>query len=99
MGMTDRAVIRTFMWHAARILGTGFVWGNVMGMAMLFIQSTWHVIPLDPAAYYVDTVPILIDPARILTMEVLAFGLCVVAMLLPSMWSTRIRPAMSLRMQ
>ena len=98
MGMTDRAVIRTFMWHAARILGTGFVWGNVMGATMLFIQSTWHVIPLDPAAYYVDTVPILIDPKRILTMEVLAFGLCVVAMLLPSMWSTRIRPAMSLRM-
>ena len=99
LGMTDSHVVRTFMWHAARILGRGFLWGNLVGGACLWVQSTWRVIPLDPEAYYVDAVPVLVDVPRIAALELLAFGLCVAAMLLPSLWSTRIRPALSLRMQ
>ena len=98
LGMSDGAVVQTFLWHAARILGQGFAWGNVAGLTLVWVQSTWKVVPLDPAAYYVDAVPILVDAAGLATMEVVAFGLCVVAMVLPALWSTRIRPALTLRM-
>jgi hypothetical protein len=56
------------------------------------------VVPLDPAAYYVSAVPILVDAPRLMTMESVAFALCIVAMVLPALWSTRIRPALTLRM-
>lgn len=98
MGMSDGAVVRTFLWHAGRILGRGFAWGNGVGVVLILVQSQWHVVPLDPEAYYVDAVPILLDVQEIITMESMAFGLCVVAMILPALWSTRIRPALTLRM-
>ena len=55
-------------------------------------------MPLDPEAYYVDAVPVLLDVPRMAGMELVAFGLCVVAMLLPALWSARIRPSRTLRM-
>jgi lipoprotein-releasing system permease protein len=98
LGMTDGGVVRTFLWHAARILGTGFAWGNLVGLSLVLLQDTFHLVPLDPTAYYVDSVPILVDVPRLLAMEVTAFGLCVAAMVAPALWSTRIRPALTMRM-
>ena len=98
LGMTDQAVVKTFMWHATRILGQGFAVGNVLALALVAIQSTWQCVPLDPEAYYVDAVPVLLDAPRIVGMELVAFGLCVVAMFLPALWSARIRPSRTLRM-
>ena len=99
MGMNDVAIVQTFMWHASRILGQGFLWGNVAGLGMTWVQAQWHVVPLNPEAYYLDAVPILVDFPAILSMELLAFVLCVFAMILPSLWTTRIQPAITLRMQ
>ena len=98
LGMSDGAVVKAFLWHAARILGQGFAWGNLVGLGLVWVQATWKVVPLDPAAYYVNAVPILVDAPGLATMEVVAFGLCVIAMVLPALWSTRIRPALTLRM-
>ena len=98
LGMSDGAVVRSFLWHAAGILGKGFLWGNAVGLGLIWVQKTWHVVPLDPAAYYVNAVPILLDAPRLIAMESVAFALCIVAMVLPSLWSTRIRPALTLRM-
>ena len=98
LGMTDGGVVRTFLWHAARILGTGFAWGNLVGLSLVLLQDTFHLVPLDPTAYYVDSVPILVDVQKLLTMEATAFGLCVAAMVAPALWSTRIRPALTMRM-
>ena len=98
LGMSDGAVVRSFLWHAAGILGKGFLWGNAIGLGLIWVQKTWHVVPLDPAAYYVSAVPILVDAPRLITMESVAFALCIVAMVLPALWSTRIRPALTLRM-
>ena len=99
MGMNDVAIVQTFMWHASRILGQGFLWGNVAGLGMTWVQAQWRVVPLNPEAYYLDAVPILVDFPAILSMELLAFVLCVFAMILPSLWTTRIQPAITLRMQ
>ena len=41
------------------------------------VQAQWHVVPLNPEAYYLDAVPILVDFPAILSMELLAFVLCV----------------------
>ena len=62
------------------------------------MQAQWQLVPLNPEAYYLDAVPILIDFPAILSMELLAFILCVVAMIVPSLWTTQIQPAVTLRM-
>ena len=45
LGMTDQAVVKTFMWHATRILGQGFAVGNVLALTLVAIQSTWQCVP------------------------------------------------------
>ena len=98
IGMSDGAVMRSFLWHAAGILGKGFIWGNAIGLGLIGAQKTWQLVPLNPAAYYVSAVPILVDLPGLVAMEFVAFALCIVAMVLPALWSTRIHPAITLRM-
>ncbi len=97
LGMADGAVVATFMAHAARIIGRGFLWGNVLGFGLALGQISTGLITLDPAAYYVDTVPVLLNVPRIAAIELAAFLACAAAMVLPAWASTRIQPATALR--
>jgi lipoprotein-releasing system permease protein len=97
MGMRDGAVLRVFVWHAVRILGRGFLWGNVLGFGLAALQEATGVVRLDPEAYYVDRVPILIDGVRIAVTEVVAFAVCAVAMFLPAWAAARLSPVTAMR--
>ena len=92
-----RAVLRVFVWHAVRILGRGFFWGNVLGFGLAALQEATGVVRLDPEAYYVDRVPILIDGVRIAVTEVVAFAVCAVAMFLPAWAAARLSPVTAMR--
>ena len=97
LGLSDGAVVRIFVWHAVRILGWGFFWGNVLGLGLAWGQTATGLIHLDPAAYYVDTVPIRLNALRIAGIEAGAFVVCTVALVLPAWASARIQPASALR--
>ena len=99
LGMRDSTVIQLFVHYAARIIGGGFIVGNIIGFSICFIQVKTGVITLDPAAYYVSEVPILIDLSRIALIEGVAFVACIIAMLLPAWYSTRIQPSTALRIK
>ena len=99
IGMRDSTVIQLFVHYAARIIGGGFIVGNIIGFSICFIQVKTGVITLDPAAYYVSEVPILIDLSRIALIEGVAFVACIIAMLLPAWYSTRIQPSTALRIK
>ena len=97
LGLSDGAVVRVFVWHAVRILGWGFFWGNVLGLSLAWGQTATGIIHLDPAAYYVDTVPIRLNALRLVAIESGAFLVCAVALILPAWASARIQPASALR--
>ena len=97
LGMSDGQVLRIFIWQAARILGKGFWIGNALGLLVVYVQSTTGWIGLDPEAYYLSEVPIQLDAAFLVLVEVMVFGLCVAMMFFPALASTRIRPAEALR--
>ena len=97
LGLSDGAVVRVFVWHAVRILGWGFFWGNVLGLSLAWGQTATGLIHLDPAAYYVDTVPIRLNALRLVSIEAGAFLVCAATMVLPAWASARIQPATALR--
>lgn len=97
LGLRDSKVIMTFVNYSARIILVGFIIGNMIGFGVCFIQTSTGLITLDPAAYYISEVPIKIDIANILTIEIIAFACCVVSMFLPALYSTRIQPSTALR--
>jgi len=99
LGMNDTSVIKLFVMYSARIIGVGFLVGNALGLGLCFIQSSTGIITLDPAAYYLSEVPILIDFSQLLIIELGAFGCCVLAMFIPALYSTRILPSDALRIK
>tara|TARA_B100000768_G_scaffold176391_2_gene189070 strand:+ start:616 stop:2136 length:1521 start_codon:yes stop_codon:yes gene_type:complete len=99
LGMTDGQVLRMFFWQAVRIIGRGFLIGNLIGFALVVLQQETGLIQLDPKAYYVDVVPIRIDVAYIFGIELLAFVICAASMFLPAWASVRILPATALKLK
>jgi len=99
LGMDDTNVIKLFVMYSARIIGVGFLVGNALGLGLCYIQIATGIITLDPAAYYLSEVPILIDFSQLLIIELGAFGCCVLAMYIPALYSTRILPSDALRIK
>lgn len=99
LGMADGAVLKVFFWQALRILGRGFVWGNVLGCVLVWIQWKTGWVRLDPEAYYLSVVPVYMDWLYLFTVEAIAFGVCSLMMWLPAMASMRIMPAEALRLK
>ena len=97
LGLRDGMVISLFVWYSSRVIGRGFIIGNAIGLGFCFLQTSTGVITLDPAAYYISEVPILVNPTKLLTIELFAFISCVTAMILPAFYSTRIQPSTALK--
>ncbi len=99
IGMNDAMVIKLFVRYATRIIGGGFIAGNILGLGICLVQTKTGLLILDPAAYYVSEVPILLDFTRLASIEIVAFAICIIAMLLPAWYSTRIQPSTALRIK
>lgn len=97
LGLRDSKVISLFVWYSSRVIGRGFILGNIIGFGFCLIQLKTGVITLDPAAYYITEVPILLKPSKIISVELLAFASCIIAMILPAFYSTRIQPSTALK--
>ena len=97
MGATDWSVRKVFLYHSAFLIGKGMLWGNVIGLSLCAIQYFTGVIPLDPQAYYVSTVPICFNWLYILLLNVGTLVASLLMMIGPSYLITKITPAKIIR--
>jgi lipoprotein-releasing system permease protein len=97
MGARNGQIARVFLRQAAVLIGSGMLLGNVLGLSLCWIQQQTGWVTLNQETYYLSKVPILLEWKPWLLLNVLCFGVCLVAMLLPSMLVARFRPAKSLR--
>ena len=79
MGASKPLVRRIFVDMAMRIVGSGMLIGNVLALALMYAQRQWHVFPLDPAMYYLDTVPVCFSWSAIIGLNI---GVAVAAWLI-----------------
>ena len=93
LGATNRFVRRVFLTQAAMLIGKGVLWGNVLGLGLAAVQYWCHVVPLEPATYYVNTVPIAFAWEWLVVLNGMTIILSMLIMLLPSLIITRISPS------
>lgn len=93
LGMTRR----TFLWLAMKVALWGMLIGNAVSLILLFCQDKWHFIPLDPDAYYIDFVPVEINPLHVVILNVAVFAAVWLALIIPSGFVARISPAEALQ--
>ncbi|MDL2289827.1 FtsX-like permease family protein [Paludibacteraceae bacterium OttesenSCG-928-F17] len=97
LGETNWSVRKIFIYHALFLIGKGMLWGNVIGLAICAVQYFFHIIPLDPAAYYVSYVPVYFNWLYIVLLNVGTFIASILMMIGPSYLITKISPAKIIR--
>ncbi len=97
VGATDWSIRKIFLYHSFFLIGKGMLWGNVIGLSLCAIQYFTGIVPLDPEAYYVATVPIVFNWGYILILNFGTFISSVIMMIGPSYLITKINPAKIIR--
>ncbi len=96
LGASDGAILRTFMTEGVIIGGIGTVFGVATGLAVC-TGLKWFGLRLDPDVYYIDRLPINVDPVDFLTVAVAALFICTLATLYPAKAASQLRPVDGLR--
>ncbi|HOK35868.1 MAG TPA: FtsX-like permease family protein [Paludibacteraceae bacterium] len=97
MGATNWQIRKIFIYHSFFLVGKGMLWGNLIGLAICALQYFTHIIPLNPEAYYVASVPIVFNWMYILLLNIGTFLVSILIMIAPSYLITKISPAKIIR--
>ena len=99
LGASNRTVRKIFLRLASYIILKGMLIGNAVGIVLCLVQQWFHLFPLDPANYYLDSVPMQLGAGWLITLNVTMFLLSMLMMLLPSAVISRIVPSKSIRFE
>lgn len=93
MGTKNAQIRHIFLWFATFIIGKGLLWGNFVGLGMVFLQKYTGLVTLDPKTYYVSTVPVELNVLLILALNLATLLTCVFVLIAPSYLISHIHPA------
>ena len=97
MGMSDRGIAKVFLRVSSSVVLKGMLIGNALALLFCFVQGTYHLIPLDPANYFVSFVPVHVNLFSILAADAIAYAVIMLILLLPSLFIARVDPARTVR--
>lgn len=83
---------RIFHLQGLLIGAAGVVLGNVLALALLWIQLEWAPLSLPADIYYMDTVPVLLDPRNFAAVSALTLLLTYLTTLVPAVAAGRTDP-------
>lgn len=97
LGARNSTVRHTFLWFAAFIIGKGLVIGDIAALAIIVLQKTTGIVKLDPATYYIDTVPVEVNWILIAAINIATLIIALFVLIAPSYLISHIHPARSMR--
>lgn len=97
LGMRNQGIRHTFIWLALFIVCKGLAIGNILALALMYLQRFTGIIKLDPSVYFVAEVPLEINFPVILFINICTFIICSLILILPSMLVSHISPAKVMR--
>lgn len=96
MGARDFAIRKVFLYLSGFLIGRGMLWGNVIGLMFCVLQKNFQLIKLNPTTYYLSAVPIDLNPAYIVLLNLGALIVSLLMMIGPSYLVAKITPAKSI---
>jgi lipoprotein-releasing system permease protein len=95
-GASDLGILNIFMSEGLLIGGIGTVFGVVTGL-VLCLGLLWFGVRLDPDVYYVDRLPINVDPLDYAVVALCSLGITILATIYPAVAASRLRPVEGIR--
>ena len=99
LGADNLAIRKVFLSFSVFLIGRGMLWGNIIGLSFIFIQSQFHLFKLDPVTYYVDSVPVVFNLWWWVLLNVGTLLASVLMLVGPSYLIAHIHPAKSIRFE
>jgi len=97
LGSDDKSIRKVFLYQAAYLIGKGLLWGNLIGLGIAFLQLKTGLISLNPASYYIKTVPVNLELTHILLLNTGTMVAIIIMLLVPSQLISRITPVKAIR--
>ena len=99
LGMTDRSIAKVFLSSSAVLTIKGMAIGNALAIIFCVIQSSTHILKLDPVNYFVPYVPVQMNLGLILTADIIAFAAIMLFLLIPCIFISKVDPAETVRVR
>jgi lipoprotein-releasing system permease protein len=96
MGTSDRSVVGVFVIEGGLIGVLGASLGIFLGYMMCFAAEHFG-IRMNPEVYYIDRLPVHMDPTEFMLTGLAAIGVCLLVTIYPALMASRLRPVDALR--
>jgi len=100
LGSKNWSIRKVFLYNAAYLIGIGLLWGNAIGLGIIFLQDRFRFLKFpNPEEYYIEYIPVSIDLATILILNIGVLLLCLLMLLVPSYAISKISPVKAIRFE
>lgn len=97
LGSSNWTIRKVFLYNASYLIGLGLLWGNILGLGILFAQKHFKLFKLNPDTYYVSEAPVYISWDYIVALNIGTFIACLLMLLIPSIIISKISPVKAIR--
>ena len=97
MGLPARSVRRIFLVQGMVIGGVGTLIGVIIGVGTGLVIDKGKVIALNPEVYFIDHLPVAIQPLDVFWIVTASVAIAVLATLYPSIQAARLYPVEAIR--
>jgi lipoprotein-releasing system permease protein len=100
LGAANWSIRKVFLYNATYLIGIGLLWGNFIGLGIIWIQNKYKLLKFpNPKEYHVDYIPVHIDFSTVLILNIGVLVLCLLMLLLPSYIITKITPVKAIKFE
>jgi lipoprotein-releasing system permease protein len=97
MGVSNRSIIRIFMFEGILVGVVGTAVGSLLGFAICYLQQRYGLFPLDPTVYIIPAIPVEMRWTDFVAVGTAALVLCFLASLYPAKRAASLVPIEAIR--
>ena len=99
VGATNKTIRKIFIYKSVSIIGKGLLIGNAVALLLATLQSRYEIISLDSESYSMSSVPVDMSVWIFLFVSAGTMIACLLALLIPTAFITKVSPAKTIRVE